>query len=221
MKLTIKTKLTGCRKPNQNRDPSPIINKKKANRINLPIKQEELPKMTYTLDLESKRQRFIEPSTSHSSSHDPLESSDDTSTNDSTIPEDIPETNEIFENIADGGLASFVRSSSDDDHGSSQMKREHSQSEKKILPKKLKTKETDKLNKTPKKIKSESVDSTSKPAPSSTTPKSASSTSLPKKRPSSSSTTTTSTPKKSNSKDPLGKILKIANSIKSRGGILT
>jgi len=66
MKVTIKTKLTGCRKPNQNQDPPAVVNKKKVNRPNPPVKQEESPKITYTLDLESKRQRFIEPSTSYS-----------------------------------------------------------------------------------------------------------------------------------------------------------
>lgn len=46
------------------------------------------------------------------SSHDLVESTDDTSTNDSSIPEDTHKTNELFESMADGGLASFVKSSS-------------------------------------------------------------------------------------------------------------
>jgi hypothetical protein len=59
MKLTIKTTLSGCRKPGNNRELSPIINKKKTGRtippvkpqknLNVPIKHEEAPKITYTL----------------------------------------------------------------------------------------------------------------------------------------------------------------------------
>jgi hypothetical protein len=63
MKLTIKTSLSGCRKPGSNRELSPVINKKKTGRtiptvkqqknINTtPIKQEETPKITYTLGKE-------------------------------------------------------------------------------------------------------------------------------------------------------------------------
>ena len=55
MKVTIKTKLTGCRKPNQNQDPPAVVNKKKVNRPNPPVKQEESPKITYTLDLEDRK----------------------------------------------------------------------------------------------------------------------------------------------------------------------
>ena len=60
MKLTIKTSLSGCRKPSNNTDISPVMNKKKTARTiptvkqqknsnNPPIKQEETPKITYTL----------------------------------------------------------------------------------------------------------------------------------------------------------------------------
>lgn len=80
MKLTIKTKLSGCRKPNSTREPSPVLNKKKTagratpsvkpqkgyggdwldQRVfarayfspaseDIPVKHEELPKISYTL----------------------------------------------------------------------------------------------------------------------------------------------------------------------------
>ncbi len=41
MKLTIKTKLSGCRKPSSNRELSPIINKKKPGRTVSTIKQKK------------------------------------------------------------------------------------------------------------------------------------------------------------------------------------
>ncbi|CAF4088763.1 unnamed protein product [Rotaria sp. Silwood2] len=278
MKLTIKTTLSGCRKPSSNRELTPNINKKKTGRTissvkqqknsntnDIPVKQEESPKITYTLgknfkqgfmnkynfdlmsylDLEAKRQRFIEPANIQSN-HDESDKDTNISLNDtniSLIPReshtDINEShdnNETLEGIADGGLASFVKSSAINDdyyHPSkeSKIKREHSCSDKKIPIKKLKSKsstETEKINKLTKKIKNEDPTSSNSnrkklltTATTTTIPKSSSSTNNPhgiltnKKRLSS------STPKKLNPKDRLGKILKIANSIKSRGGILT
>ncbi|CAF0914141.1 unnamed protein product [Adineta steineri] len=217
-----------------------------SNTNDSPIKQEEVPKISYTLDLEAKRQRFIEPSTVQPVHNEP-DSDNNTSSSDTNISlipielnADINESQDNIESlgsIADGGLASFVKSSTmnnDFYHANKEIKikREHSSSDKKSSSKKLKTKsssETDKINKLPKKIKTD--DSTpSNPnrkklvtTTSATVPKSSSSslttnsTGTPpiKKRLSS------STPKKLNSRDRLGKILKIANSIKSRGGVLT
>ncbi|CAF3589268.1 unnamed protein product [Adineta steineri] len=259
MRLTIKTSLSGCRKPNNNRELSPIINKKKAGRTisnvkqqknsnsnDNPIKQEEVPKISYTLDLEAKRQRFIEPSTVQLVHNEP-DSDNNTSSSDTNISlipielnADINESQDNIESlgsIADGGLASFVKSSTmnnDFYHANKEIKikREHSSSDKKSSSKKLKAKsssETDKINKLPKKIRTD--DSTPSnpnrkklvPTTSATVPKSSSSslTTNPTGTPTIKKRLSSSTPKKLNSRDRLGKILKIANSIKSRGGVLT
>jgi hypothetical protein len=251
MKLTIKTTLSGCRKPTNNTALSPVINKKKTGRTvssvkqqknsnDVSVKHEELPKITYTLDLEAKRQRFIEPANVQSI-HDESDSNDNTSssgTNVSSFPEetnaDINEShdnNELLGGIAAGGLSSFVKNTTMDDdyyhpNKESKSKREHSSSNKKTPSKKSKSKETDKINKSPKKIKTEdpsSSDSNRKklltPTISKSSPSSSSTT--PSGTPTTKKRSAASTPKKSNSKDRLGKILKIANSIKSRGGILT
>ncbi|CAF1060677.1 unnamed protein product [Rotaria sordida] len=257
VKLTIKTTLSGCRKPSSNRELTSNINKKKTGRTissvkqqknsnmnDISVKQEESPKITYTLDLEAKRQRFIEPANIQSNHDEPDKDINTSSnrTNVSLIPReshtdinDIHDNNESLGGIADGGLASFVKSSSINDdyyHPSkeSKMKREHSGSDKKISIKKSKSKTSTELNKLTKKIKNEdSTSSNSKrkkllttttttttiPKPSSSTNNNPPGIAANKKRLSS------STPKKLNSKDRLGKILKIANSIKSRGGILT
>ncbi|UJR27129.1 hypothetical protein I4U23_008428 [Adineta vaga] len=246
MKLTIKTSLSGCRKPSNNRDLSPVINKKKTSRTgttvkqpknsnsnDVLVKQEEPPKITYTLDLEAKRQRFIEPSTVQPV-HDEFDNDNNTSsssTNLSSIPteshidmNDSHDNNESLISIADGGLASFVKSSSMNDdyyHSSkeSKIKREHSASEKKHSSKKLKSKsstDTDKTHKLLKKIKTEdsssSLSNTNRKkllTSSTTTPKSASasasgSTSLtpnPNSTPTQKKRVSSSTPKKLNPKD--------------------
>lgn len=41
MKLTIKTTLSGCRKPSNNRELTPNTNKKKSNRTNSSVKQQK------------------------------------------------------------------------------------------------------------------------------------------------------------------------------------
>jgi hypothetical protein len=41
MKLTIKTTLSGCRKPSSNRELSPVINKKKTGRTVSSVKQQQ------------------------------------------------------------------------------------------------------------------------------------------------------------------------------------
>ncbi|CAF1278220.1 unnamed protein product [Adineta ricciae] len=255
MKLTIKTSLSGCRKPSSSRDLSPVMNKKKAartsssvkqqkssNSTDIPVKQEEPPTITYTLDLEAKRQRFIEPTTAQAT-HDESDNDTNTSSSDTNFssipPESHADMNESHDNneslggIVDGGLASFVKSSSINDdyyHPSkeSKIKRERSSSEKKHSSKKLKPKsstETDKTPKLSKKIKSEDPLSSTPnrkklltataSTPGSSVPSNPTSTPTQKKR------ILSSTPKKVNPKDRLGKILKIANSIKSRGGVLT
>lgn len=95
MKLTIKATLSGCRKPSSSQREIP---KKKATktlknveiRSNLPEDEQTKP-TTYTLDLEAKRQRF-------------LQSSDDANVSLNSL--------EIEENPeAIGGLASFVKRS--------------------------------------------------------------------------------------------------------------
>ncbi|CAF3420939.1 unnamed protein product [Rotaria sp. Silwood1] len=260
VKLTIKTTLSGCRKPSSNRELTSNINKKKTGRTvssvkqqknsnmnDITVKQEESPKVTYTLDLEAKRQRFIEPANIQSN-HDESDKDTTTSSNDtnvSLIPREshtdineIHDNNELLEGIADGGLASFVKSSAINDdyyHPSkeSKIKREHSCSNKKISIKKSKSKsstEIGKINKITKKIKNEDQTSSNANrkkllATTTTTttaiPKSSSSTNNPQGILTNKKRLSSSTPKRLNSKDRLGKILKIANSIKSRGGILT
>ncbi|CAF2126855.1 unnamed protein product [Rotaria magnacalcarata] len=252
MKLTIKTTLSGCRKPNNNREMIPSLSKKKTAQTissakqqkistanDVPVKQEELPKISYTLDLEAKRQRFIQPANNqsiHDESYKDINSSSN-DTNFSLIPSEsntdineIHDNNELLEGIADGGLASFVKSSSiNEDYyqpsKETKTKREHSSSEKKISTKKSKS-STDIEKKLTKKIKTEDPTSSSSNrkkllTTAATQPKTPSSSNNPPGISTNKKRVSSSIPKKLSSKDRLGKILKIANTIKSRGGILT
>jgi len=208
MKLTIKATLSGCRKPSSSQREIP---KKKTTKTpknveirSNPPEDEPTKPTTYTLDLEAKRQRF-------------LQASDDANVSSNSL--------EIEENPeAIGGLASFVKRSpihhdSPQQTKDPKIKRERSSSEQKILlaNKTKKSKVSTPIDpskattKTLKKIKTEDV-----PRKKLVTSGNSSATTSPstiKKR--------LSSPKKLDPTNRLSKILKIAHSIKSRGGILT
>ncbi|CAF1065607.1 unnamed protein product [Rotaria sordida] len=226
VKLTIKSTINEDRKKNNNENLLQTIQKKKIGRILSSIKQKKkhskhrnLSRISYKLDLQTERQHFIQDA------HVQSLMDDNESTNDKNIfsicgksPTDNIESrdhNERLFNITDDGLTSFVKRSVIDKDIEIKQKKQCLKQKISSL-KKSNFKSSDIDQKLTKKIKIElkkSTKDTSKKLP----PIILKSSLSKKKRLLSSS----SLPKKIHSKDRLGKILKIANDIKSKGGMLT
>ncbi|CAF3224262.1 unnamed protein product [Rotaria socialis] len=224
VKIAMKSKIDEDRKGNL----LGKIQKKKFGRPLSSVKQKNNSsesvnpsRISYKLDLKAKRQHFTQHSHVQSLKNRKETRNDmNNSLKSGKMPVDDIESHDTtarLYNITPDGLASFVTKSVIDK--SINIKQEHQSVKQKLsLLKKSKFKSSDIDKKFTKKLKIELKKPSTGTNASEILPSITSQAALPTKKP---VLPSTPIPKKVNSADRLGKILKIADSIKSRGGILT